>query len=71
MSIIGSCVIQLKCKSILSENHVLTPIDLFLTFDPKLMIDFFSKLINAHKKKVVPSKSEHVLRFSPVKFNDL
>ena len=56
---------------IFRDIYILTPNDLFLTFDDKLMIDFFAWLINARKKKVVPTKSEHVLRFSPVKFNDL
>ena len=41
-----------------------TPSDLFLTFDPKQMIDFFSCLINAYKMSHDRWKSEQVLNFT-------
>ena len=57
---------QVAFRVNLVKIYFLTPSDLFLTFDPKLVIDLFAWLINAHKKKVVLTISEHVLRFSPV-----
>ena len=50
--------------------YILTPSDLFLTFDPHKMIDFFACLINAYKMSYDRSRSEHVLTFTSVKFND-
>ena len=52
------------------KMYILTPRDLFLTFDLNGMFDFCSCLINAHKIKETRSKSEHALYFPPVKFND-
>ena len=51
--------------------YILTSGDLFLTFDPVMIIDFSSCLINALKMQQVPLKSVHVLHFCPVKFIDL
>ena len=44
--------------------YIRTPSDLFLTFDPKKMIDFFSCLINTYKMSHNRSKSEQVLNFT-------
>ena len=48
--------------------YISTPSDLFLTFDPKEMIDFFACLINAYKMSHDQSKSEQVLHFTLYNF---
>ena len=48
----------------------MTPSDPFLAFGLVNMIDLFSWLINPNKMQQILSKSEHVLTFTFVKFND-
>ena len=48
----------------------MTPSDPLLTFDLVNMINLFSWLINSNRMQQIRSKSEHVLTFTPVKFND-
>ena len=48
----------------------MTPSDPFLTFDLVNMVDLFSWLINPNRMQQTRFKSEHVLTFTSVKFND-
>ena len=48
----------------------MTPFDPFLTFEPGQYDYLFSLLINPNKMQQTPSKSEHVLTFTSVMFNN-
>jgi hypothetical protein len=48
------------------KNTLLTSSDLFLTFDPEVMSNFFALLVKPHHMQQTRLKSEHVLNFDPV-----